>query len=91
MCQIDNSTLSDSSSTTITGNAILTIANCGHPPPLLIGPDGEVRALEASVPASPLGVGSDPALDHIEVPPACTDPALHRWFGRCHGQLGERL
>jgi sigma-B regulation protein RsbU (phosphoserine phosphatase) len=69
MCQIDNSTLSDSSSTTITGNAILTIANCGHPPPLLIGPDGEVRALEASVPASPLGVGSDPALDHIEVPP----------------------
>ena len=85
MCQIDNSTLSESSAITsnstitgnsaitsnsaITGNATLTIANCGHPPPLLIGPDGEVRALEASVPASPLGVGSDPPLDRIEVPP----------------------
>jgi phosphoserine phosphatase RsbU/P len=56
MCQIDRSTI--------------TIANCGHPPPLLIGADGEVCALEASVPAVPLGVGSDPTLDHIEVPPS---------------------
>jgi serine phosphatase RsbU (regulator of sigma subunit) len=56
MCQIDRSTI--------------TIANCGHPPPLLIGADGEVCALEASVPAVPLGVGSDPPLDHIEVPPS---------------------
>jgi phosphoserine phosphatase RsbU/P len=56
MCQIDRSTI--------------TIANCGHPPPLLIGADGEVCALEASVPAVPLGVGSDPPLDHFEVPPS---------------------
>ena len=56
MCEIDGSTI--------------TIANCGHPPPLLIGADGEVCALEASVPAVPLGVGSDPPLDHIEVPPS---------------------
>ena len=56
MCEIDRSTI--------------TIANCGHPPPLLIGADGEVCALEASVPAVPLGVGSDPPLDHIEVPPS---------------------
>jgi phosphoserine phosphatase RsbU/P len=54
LCQLDSSTL--------------TIANCGHPPPLLIGPDGQVRALDASVPASPLGVGSDPALDQVETP-----------------------
>ncbi len=55
MCEIDHSTV--------------TIANCGHPPPLLIGADGQVRALDASVPALPLGVGSDPALDQLEVPP----------------------
>jgi sigma-B regulation protein RsbU (phosphoserine phosphatase) len=54
MCEIDRSNI--------------TIVNCGHPPPLLIGPGGMVRSLEASVPASPLGVGSDPALDRVEVP-----------------------
>ena len=54
MCEIDRSTI--------------TIVNCGHPPPLLIGPGGKVRSLEASVPASPLGVGSDPALDRVEAP-----------------------
>ena len=42
MCDIDRSSI--------------TIANCGHPPPLLIGADGEVCALEASVPTVPLGV-----------------------------------
>jgi phosphoserine phosphatase RsbU/P len=56
LCQVDSSTL--------------TIANCGHPPPLLIAPDGHVRALDASVLASPLGVGSDPALDEVETPPS---------------------
>jgi phosphoserine phosphatase RsbU/P len=55
MCEIDRSTI--------------TIANCGHPPPLLIGANGQVCALEASVPALPLGVGSHPPLDHFEVPP----------------------
>ena len=54
LCQLDSSTL--------------TIANCGHPPPLLVAPDGEVRVLDASAPASPLGVGSDPVLDKVETP-----------------------
>ena len=56
LCQIDASSI--------------TIANCGHPPPLLIGPNGQVQVLEASVPASPLGVGSDPALDKVETLPS---------------------
>jgi phosphoserine phosphatase RsbU/P len=54
LCQLDSSTL--------------TIVNCGHPPPLLVAPDGQVRILDASVPAIPLGVGSDPAVDKIETP-----------------------
>jgi phosphoserine phosphatase RsbU/P len=54
MCEIHRSTIK--------------VVNCGHPPPLLIGPGGQVRALEASVSATPLGIGSDPALDHCEVP-----------------------
>ena len=44
----------------------ITIANCGHPPPLLIAPNGQVQVLEASVPASPLGVGADPALTRFK-------------------------
>ncbi len=48
----------------------MIIANCGHPPPLLIAPNGQVRTLNASVPASPLGVGSEPALDRVETPAA---------------------
>jgi phosphoserine phosphatase RsbU/P len=54
LCEIEGSTV--------------TIANCGHPPPLLVARDGQVRSLEASVPASPLGVGSDPPLDRVAVP-----------------------
>ncbi len=49
------------------GHSTLKTGNCGHPPPLLIGPGGQVRALEASVPATPLGVGSNPAVDWCEV------------------------
>jgi serine phosphatase RsbU (regulator of sigma subunit) len=56
MCEIDGSTI--------------RIVNCGHPPPLLIGPGGQVRTLEASLAASPLGVGSDPALDCVKAPAA---------------------
>ena len=53
-----------------TRRSTITIANCGHPPPLLIGPNGQVQVLEASVPASPLGVGADPALDKVETLPS---------------------
>lgn len=48
----------------------VTIANCGHPPPLLIFADGQVRALPATAPTPPLGIGSDPALETIRVSPA---------------------
>lgn len=35
----------------------LAIANCGHPSPIVVTPAGEVRSLEASTPAPPLGLG----------------------------------
>jgi serine phosphatase RsbU (regulator of sigma subunit) len=54
LCEINHSTI--------------TVANCGHPPPLLVRPHGHVRSLDASVPASPLGVGSDPTLDRFALP-----------------------
>lgn len=40
----------------------LTILSCGHPPPILISADSEVRVLEVRAPAPPLGLltlGSD--------------------------------
>ena len=51
LCQVNDSTL--------------TVANCGHPPPLLIATTGEVRTLHAAVPALPLGVGSQPGLESV--------------------------
>jgi serine phosphatase RsbU (regulator of sigma subunit) len=46
----------------------LTLANCGHPSPLLVTANGQVQRLDASVPACPLGIGTDPVLDTFEVP-----------------------
>ena len=45
----------------------LTLANSGHPPPLLIA--DRVRALEPRTPAVPLGIGSKPAIEqhHLHV------------------------
>jgi serine phosphatase RsbU (regulator of sigma subunit) len=40
----------------------LTVLNCGHPPPILISPEGDVTVLEVRAPAPPLGLftlGSD--------------------------------
>jgi hypothetical protein len=34
----------------------LTILNCGHPPPILISPTGDVTVLEVRAPAPPLGL-----------------------------------
>jgi sigma-B regulation protein RsbU (phosphoserine phosphatase) len=45
------------------------VANCGHPPPLLISPGGDVRRLDASAPTCPLAIGSDPTIDNHELPP----------------------
>lgn len=47
----------------------VTIANCGHPPPLLLRRDGEVAMLEATRPTVPLALGSQPRLDTITVTP----------------------
>jgi len=46
----------------------VTVANCGHLPPLLIGATGEVRSLDPSVRTFPLGFGAEPNLDHFEMP-----------------------
>ncbi|MCU4186401.1 serine/threonine-protein phosphatase [Acidiferrimicrobium sp. IK] len=46
----------------------VTLANCGHPPPLLVTPEGKVTVLAASSPSPPLGVGSDPDLESVAVP-----------------------
>ena len=44
-------------------------SNAGHPPPLLLGPDGRARLLEA-VPEPLLGLGAGPRSDHaIELEP----------------------
>ncbi|GAA1957781.1 PP2C family protein-serine/threonine phosphatase [Kitasatospora viridis] len=40
---------------------VARLLNCGHPPPLLLGADGEVRPLEPSAPALPLNLS--PLLD----------------------------
>jgi serine phosphatase RsbU (regulator of sigma subunit) len=45
----------------------VTVANCGHPPPLLISSDGEVRRLDAAVPALPLGLGGHPGLESVHL------------------------
>lgn len=39
----------------------VTLANCGHHPPLLVAP-GEVTTLDTGEPSLPLGLGSDPVL-----------------------------
>jgi serine phosphatase RsbU (regulator of sigma subunit) len=39
------------------GDGVVRILNRGHPPPLLLCPDGTVRALPAAEPALPLGMG----------------------------------
>lgn len=39
----------------------VTMVNCGHHPPLLITPDGDVGVLPAVEPAPPLGLGPSPA------------------------------
>jgi serine phosphatase RsbU (regulator of sigma subunit) len=39
------------------GDGVVRILNRGHPPPLLLCPDGAVRALPAGEPALPLGMG----------------------------------
>lgn len=39
------------------GDAVVRIVNRGHPPPLLLCPDGTVRPLPAREPALPLGMG----------------------------------
>lgn len=46
----------------------VTLANCGHPPPLLVDENGATLLLEATEPTPPLGLGSDPHLDHVTVP-----------------------
>ncbi|MFJ2233052.1 PP2C family protein-serine/threonine phosphatase [Streptomyces sp. NPDC087859] len=39
------------------GDGVVRVLNRGHPPPLLLCPDGTVRALPAVEPALPLGMG----------------------------------
>lgn len=39
------------------GDGVVRILNRGHPPPLLLCPDGAVRVLPAAEPALPLGMG----------------------------------
>jgi sigma-B regulation protein RsbU (phosphoserine phosphatase) len=41
----------------------MRVANCGHPPPLLVSPANRVIAMHASVPTFPLGLGSAPVVD----------------------------
>jgi sigma-B regulation protein RsbU (phosphoserine phosphatase) len=45
----------------------VSIANCGHPPPLLISSNGDVRRLDASTPTCPLAIGSDPTIDTYQL------------------------
>lgn len=51
------------------GSGHLEVVNCGHAPPLLISPSGEVRALDADRPAPPLGLralsGLHPGLQRL--------------------------
>jgi serine phosphatase RsbU (regulator of sigma subunit) len=50
--------------------SVVTLGNCGHPPPLLVHGD-HVRLLAASAPARPLGMGlgdEPPPLDAVTVP-----------------------
>lgn len=47
----------------------MTIANCGHPPPLLLQPEGHMTMLDATQPALPLALGSQPKLDTVTVRP----------------------
>ncbi|MDQ6615745.1 MAG: serine/threonine-protein phosphatase [Actinomycetota bacterium] len=53
----------------INGQDII-VANCGHPPPLLVSPNGRVQRLDASRPTPPLGLGSEPTLERITVAPS---------------------
>jgi len=49
------------------GDGVVRIVNRGHPPPLLLGPDGAVRPLPATEPALPLGLGElGSGLDRVE-------------------------
>jgi phosphoserine phosphatase RsbU/P len=47
----------------------ITIANCGHPPPLLLQPDGQILIFEAERPALPLAFGSQPCLETLVTTP----------------------
>ncbi|GAA2090567.1 PP2C family protein-serine/threonine phosphatase [Streptomyces albiaxialis] len=42
----------------VTDKRSVTMLNHGHPPPLLVRPDGEVRLIEPPRPALPLGLGA---------------------------------
>ena len=46
----------------------LRLANCGHPPPLLVQPTGR-RVLEPRQPASPLGLDPTPVLEQVRLGP----------------------
>ncbi|HEX7354379.1 MAG TPA: PP2C family protein-serine/threonine phosphatase [Mycobacteriales bacterium] len=51
---------------------VITVANCGHPAPLVVSPDGAAATLDASVPAPPLGLGmgaNRPLLDRFALDP----------------------
>ncbi len=45
----------------------LEIVNCGHPAPLLVPAEGEVRELTATRAALPLGLGADPVPDRYRL------------------------
>ncbi|NHC16075.1 PP2C family protein-serine/threonine phosphatase [Motilibacter deserti] len=48
---------------------LLELANCAHPPPLLVGPGGVRRLLEPAEPALPLGLGAAPVVQRVQLRP----------------------
>ena len=47
----------------------LGVANCGHPAPVVVGPDGQAGWLQPRSPALPLGCGAEPTLERFDLPP----------------------
>ena len=56
----------------------LEIVNCGHPAPLLVPADGAPRELTATMPALPLGLGTEPGARPVPARPRGPPAAVHR-------------